>query len=255
MKRTIIIILLAITVLFACSAGSSEDKEAGQPADNTSSGNQKTASNKKEPVDKDLSYAFGLALGTDLKSFGIEYDYNEFMKGFKDTIEEKNTRMTLEEAMMKIQLSINAMMEKQAAESKAKEDAFLAENGKKSGVITTASGLQYEILAPGSGPKPRADQTVVVNYVGTLTDGTKFDSSYDRNQPEEFPLNFVIPGWTEGIQLMSVGSKYRFYIPSALGYGAQGAGNGFIPPYSVLVFEVELLEFKDTDPAMLNMGY
>ena len=239
MKRTIFGILLATTILFACNAGGSKDKD-------TSS----------EPSNKDLSYALGMALGSDLKTFEIPYDYNEFLKGFKDMTSGKEPKVTLEEAMMTIQLSLTAIMEKQAEANRLKEEQYMAENGKKPGIVTTASGLQYEVLTQGSGPNPTAEQVVVVNYVGTLAaDGTKFDSSYDRNEPAEFPLNYVIPGWTEGIQLMNVGSKYRFYIPSALGYGPQGAGNGAIPPYAALIFEVELLEIKELDPEMFNFGY
>jgi FKBP-type peptidyl-prolyl cis-trans isomerase FklB len=130
------------------------------------------------------------------------------------------------------------------AEIGAKEgEVFLSENSKRPEVKVTESGLQYEILEDAEGPKPSADQTVVAHYEGTLIDGTKFDSSYDRGEPTEFPLNKVIKGWTEGLQLMSVGSKFKFFIPFNLGYGAQGAG-GNIPPYAALVFIVELKEIK-----------
>jgi FKBP-type peptidyl-prolyl cis-trans isomerase len=251
MKRTILTILLAAVVLYAACAGGSKDDESAAQTE-TANGTQNAASGDVLPADTDLSYAFGLALGTDLKNFNIEYDYDEFMNGFKDVIEGNETRMTLEDAMMQIQTTLTAAMEKQMAEAQEKEAAFFVENGAKPGIITTASGLQYEILTPAEGPKPSAEQTVVVNYQGTLTDGTVFDSSYERNQPAEFPLNFVIPGWTEGMQLMSVGSKYRFYVPSNLGYGPQGAGNGLIPPFASLIFEVELLEIKETDPAMFQ---
>ncbi len=256
MKRILFAIFFAVVVLCACNAGGSKDDEVSNQTETVNSAAaQEAASNEEIPGDKDLSYAFGLALGTDLKNFGINYDYDEFMKGFKDTIEGLNSRMTLEEAMMKIQLELNAVMEKQMAELMERETAFFAENGVKPGIMTTASGLQYEIITPADGPKPTAEQTVVVNYTGSLTDGTVFDSSYERNQPAEFPLNFVIPGWTEGMQLMSVGSKYRLYVPSNLGYGPQGAGNGLIPPFAPLIFEVELLEIKETDPAMFPPGY
>jgi len=119
-------------------------------------------------------------------------------------------------------------------------EKFLAENAKKAGVKTTASGLQYEVVTEGTGPKPKATDTVTVNYVGTLVNGTEFDNSYKRGQSISFPLNGVIKGWTEGVQLMPVGSKYKFYIPYQLGYGLQNAGP--IPPGSVLIFEVELLK-------------
>jgi FKBP-type peptidyl-prolyl cis-trans isomerase FkpA len=125
----------------------------------------------------------------------------------------------------------------------AKGEKFLEENGKKEGVITTASGLQYLILTPGTGKSPKATDTVRVHYSGTLLSGTEFDSSYKRNEPIDFPLNRVIPGWTEGVQLMSEGAKFRFFIPSRLAYGARGAGRD-IGPNETLIFEVELLKVQ-----------
>ena len=125
----------------------------------------------------------------------------------------------------------------------AKGEKFLEENGKKEGVITTASGLQYLILTPGTGKIPKATDTVRVHYSGTLLSGTEFDSSYKRNEPIDFPLNRVIPGWTEGVQLMSEGAKFRFFIPSRLAYGARGAGRD-IGPNETLIFEVELLKVQ-----------
>lgn len=133
----------------------------------------------------------------------------------------------------------------QAVSSKPNIEAgqkFLAQNKTKAGVKTTASGLQYEVITEGTGPKPTATETVEVNYMGTLLDGTEFDNSYKRGQPISFPLNRVIAGWTEGLQLMPVGSKFKFYIPYNLGYGLNG--NGAIPGGSTLVFEVELLSIK-----------
>jgi FKBP-type peptidyl-prolyl cis-trans isomerase len=125
----------------------------------------------------------------------------------------------------------------------AKGEKFLEENGKKEGVVTTASGLQYLILSPGTGKSPKATDTVRVHYSGTLLSGTEFDSSYKRNEPIDFPLNRVIPGWTEGVQLMSEGAKFRFFIPSRLAYGARGAGRD-IGPNETLIFEVELLKVQ-----------
>jgi len=129
------------------------------------------------------------------------------------------------------------------ADALAAGNKFLSDNSKKPGIKTTASGLQYEVLREGSGPHPLATDQVTVNYRGTLINGTEFDSSYARHQPATFPLNGVIPGWTEGLQLMTPGSKYRFYIPSQLGYGAQGAG-GSIGPNEALIFDVELLSIN-----------
>jgi FKBP-type peptidyl-prolyl cis-trans isomerase len=125
-----------------------------------------------------------------------------------------------------------------------KGEAFLAQNAKKEGVKTTASGLQYKVLKEGAGKSPQATDTVSVHYRGTLLDGTEFDSSIKRGQPAEFPLNRVIPGWTEGVQLMKVGAKYQFTIPSKLAYGASGTPGGPIPPNATLIFEVELLAIK-----------
>ncbi len=127
-------------------------------------------------------------------------------------------------------------------ENKAAGEAFLAENAKKPNIVTTASGLQYEVLTEGEGPSPSATTSVTVHYRGTTLDGKEFDSSYSRNEPATFPLNRVIAGWTEGLQLMNVGAKYRFFIPSELAYGQRGAGVD-IGPNATLIFEVELLKF------------
>jgi FKBP-type peptidyl-prolyl cis-trans isomerase len=135
-------------------------------------------------------------------------------------------------------------MAKKAEENRQRGVEFLAENGRKPEVLTTPSGLQYEVMSEGAGPKPQASDTVSVHYEGTLINGEVFDSSYARNEPAEFALEEVIPGWTEGIQLMSVGGAYRFFIPSGLAYGEQGYGN-IIPANSTLIFKVELLEIVE----------
>ena len=142
---------------------------------------------------------------------------------------------------MEAQQKMMAEQQKKDEASQAEGKAFLAENGKKAGVVTTATGLQYAVLKAGTGPKPTADQTVKVHYKGTLINGKQFDSSYDRGEPAQFPVNQVIPGWTEALQLMPVGSHWKLWIPSDLAYGPQGAGSD-IPGNSTLVFEVELLE-------------
>jgi FKBP-type peptidyl-prolyl cis-trans isomerase len=194
-------------------------------------------------TDSDISYALGLVLGSDLKQFGLQFDYNALAQGIQATVEGKETRMSLEEAVGLVQTAYIAAMNRQAEETRAKSELFLAENGKKAGIVTTASGLQYEVVVQGQGNKPAATDEVTVNYEGKFIDGTVFDSSYTRGEPAEFPLDQVIPGWSEGIQLMNVGSTYRLYIPSALAYGERGAGN-MIPPHSVLIFQVELLAIK-----------
>ena len=150
-----------------------------------------------------------------------------------------DTVMTGDVAGEYIQSTINTI---KYGDTKTLGEQFLAENGLKEGVITTASGLQYEVIKMGKGKKPAATDRVKVHYHGTLTDGTVFDSSVERGEPTSFGLNQVIKGWTEGLQLMPVGSKFRFYIPQELGYGGQQAGS--IPPYSTLIFEVELLEIE-----------
>ncbi|MDR0451015.1 MAG: FKBP-type peptidyl-prolyl cis-trans isomerase [Treponema sp.] len=189
---------------------------------------------------RDVSYALGMEFGRDLRQAGFEINYDEFMQGFKDTFEGRNTRLNSEEAAMKIQSAYLSAMEKQSGDLRQAEIDFLEENSRKEGIVTTESGLQYEVITEGSGPRPGAADTVRVNYEGTFIDGQIFDSSYERGEPVEFPLNGVIPGWSEGLQLMSEGSNYRLYIPSSLAYGSQGA-SGVIPPYSALIFTVELI--------------
>lgn len=189
-----------------------------------------------------ISYALGLGIGHQLKNMGIEnFSVEDFAQSIKDVMEEKATAMTSQEA----QTLLNTyFQEKQKAESQkaiSEGKAFLEENAKKEGVVTTKSGLQYEILAEGTGKQPKATDTVRCHYEGSLINGSVFDSSYKRGEPAEFGLNQVIPGWTEGVQLMKEGAKYRFYIPYLLGYGENGAGSS-IPPYSTLIFDVELIK-------------
>ena len=189
-----------------------------------------------------ISYALGLGIGHQLKNMGIEnFSVEDFAQSIKDVMEDKATAMTSQEA----QALLNTyFQEKQKAESqKAISDgkAFLEENAKKEGVVTTKSGLQYEILTEGTGKQPKATDTVRCHYEGSLINGSVFDSSYKRGEPAEFGLSQVIPGWTEGVQLMKEGAKYRFYIPYLLGYGENGAGSS-IPPYSTLIFDVELIK-------------
>ena len=201
----------------------------------------KAGASAEETFDKEASYALGMNVGADLKAGNFYVDVEEFIKGMKDALYGSETRYTMDEAYQVFSEASNALAEQRQLANKQAETDFLAENSKKPGIIVTGSGLQYEVIREGDGEKPVAADTVRVHYEGALTDGTVFDSSYLRGEPVEFPLGGVIVGWTEGLQLMSVGSEYRLIIPSDLGYGPQGAGSQ-IPPYSTLVFKVELLD-------------
>jgi len=176
---------------------------------------------------------------------GIEIDLAQFNEAFKAVVEKKEPILSEDEVSAAFAENQKTLDAKNASgpdkENLEKGAAFLAGNAKKEGVKTTASGLQYEVIKAGDGPKPKATDEVKVHYHGTLIDGKVFDSSVDRGEPTEFPLNRVIPGWTEGVQLMPKGAKYRFFIPYDLAYGERGAGAD-IKPYSALIFEVELLD-------------
>ena len=197
-----------------------------------------------------VSYALGIGIGRQLSQMGAaDLNIDDFAQAIKDVIA-GDLKLGDAEAQQIVQEFFAKQEEKQKAEAAekgkaAKQDGekFLAENGKKEGVITTASGLQYQVLREGNGQSPKATDTVECHYEGTLIDGTKFDSSYDRGQTATSPLNQVIAGWTEGLQLMKEGGKYRFFIPYELGYGERGAGAS-IPPFSTLVFDVELVSVK-----------
>jgi len=192
----------------------------------------------------EISYAVGVLLGTNIKGAGLDFDFDALSNGMKDVVLKDKTTVTLEEANTIVQAAVVEAAKVKADANAVKEKAFLESNGKKTGVKTTASGLQYEVVKEGTGAKPLETDTVKVDYEGTLSDGTKFDSSIDRGEPAVFPLDGVIPGWTEGIQLMSVGSQYKFYIPSALAYGEEGTQDGKIPGNSTLVFTVTLISIE-----------
>lgn len=192
-----------------------------------------------------ISYALGLGIAHQLKSMGIEdFSVEDFSQSVSDVLADKTPAMTNREAQELLNDYFQKKQKEEAEKAIAEGKVFLETNGKREGVTTTKSGLQYEVLTPGKGERsPKATDTVVCHYEGRLVSGKVFDSSYERNQPAEFGLNQVIPGWTEGLQLMSEGAKFRFYIPYLLGYGEQGAGPS-IPPYSTLVFDVELISVK-----------
>ncbi len=197
-----------------------------------------------------ISYCLGLNIGKSMKQQQVELDLDILMRGLKDGASGAQPALTEEqirEAMTAFQQQMRGKAEEHAKtlgdKNKQEGDAFLAANGKKQGVQTTASGLQYKVTKPGTGTMPKAADTVSVHYRGTLLDGTEFDSSHKRGQPAEFPVNGVIKGWTEALQLMKVGARWTLYVPSALAYRDRGAGR-LIGPNATLVFEVELLQIK-----------
>jgi FKBP-type peptidyl-prolyl cis-trans isomerase len=205
---------------------------------------------KLETDEQKVSYGIGLMEGKRFKQ-DFTVDVDAFSAGMRAAVTEGATPlMTEDEIKTTIQAFGQKLMAKREEDQKAlgeknktASEAYMTENAKKEGIKTTASGLQYKVVTEGKGAKPKADDVVEVNYKGTLIDGTEFDSSYKRGQPVKFPVNGVIPGWTEALQLMPVGSKYELYIPSDLAYGPGGTG-GVIGPNQALVFEVELLDIK-----------
>ena len=188
-----------------------------------------------------ISYALGLIIGNNLKGMNIEgLLTTEFTRAVEQVLNGEKTEMTEVQAQGLVQEFLREQQEVAGKAAREAGENFLAENAKREGVKVTETGLQYEVLTPALGIKPTPTDTVTCHYEGRLIDGTVFDSSYRRGEPASFPLQGVIRGWTEGLQLMSIGSKFRFFIPFDLAYGAQGAG-GSIPPYAALIFDVELL--------------
>ncbi len=243
--------LLAASMALALVACQSDDKTApkADAADPTAAQGQplkiKGLATEKEQV----SYMIGLDLAKALEQVKDEVDVDTLAKAIKIELDGGESLMTDEQAAQVAEAFGQKLQAKRAAEAaaigdanKAEGEAFLAGNAKKPGVVVTASGLQYQVLEEGTGSKPTVDDVVNVHYKGTLLDGETFDSSYDRGEPTDLPLQQVVPGWQEGIVLMPVGSKYRFWIPSELGYGEIGTPGGAIGPNAALVFEVELLD-------------
>ena len=238
MKHTI---LIALAALFSFSLFGCFSKDGF----NNDVINLKAKGNSIETnFEGDASYATGMDLGLMLKTNGVIPEMNEFLLGFMSIMYEEETRLPKDDYWSIIQGGLDGIREKRNEETKKVQDDFLLENSKNPGIIITESGLQYEIIEEGDGEKPTAPSNVKVNYRGTLIDGTEFDSSYEREEPFTFSLEGgVIEGWLEGVPLMSVGSHYRFYIPSDLAYGEMGSPN--IPPYSTLIFDIELLEIME----------
>jgi FKBP-type peptidyl-prolyl cis-trans isomerase len=207
----------------------------------------------KPPQLKDLkdraSYSIGLNIGFNMKRQNIDLNQDALVSGIKDALTPGKTpqlnEQQVRETMMAFQKDMEQKQTQQAEKNAGDGQKFLSENKSKEGVKTTATGLQYKVMKEGNGAQPKASDTVTVNYRGTLTDGTEFDSSYKRNQPASFPVGGVIKGWTEALQLMKVGSKYQLFIPPDLAYGKDGRPG--IPPNSVLIFEVELMDIKATE--------
>jgi FKBP-type peptidyl-prolyl cis-trans isomerase len=227
-----LVIITSIVISYAQAEG--EKAATTQPA---------AAADPKglETLEQKVAYSIGQNIGRQLKRQGLALDPAVLARGIGEGLA-GNSALTdeqMDEAMMAYQQKLTT---EQTSKNKGEGDKYLADNGKKQGVTTTASGLQYEVVKAGEGKQPTADDTVTVHYKGTLLNGEEFDSSYKRGQPATFPLKGVIPGWTEGVQLMKEGAKYRFVIPPNLAYGEQGTPGGPIGPNQVLVFEVELIK-------------
>ena len=224
MKNKLFILAIAVTFV-ACNQTSYKNVELNTQIDS-------------------VSYSLGISVANNLKSSGFEsIETQAVASAFSDVFEGNEVKINEEDANILIQEYFVELSQKKSQEAISAGQAFLDENAKKEGVTTTASGLQYEVLTNGTGATPVETDQVTVHYHGTLVDGTVFDSSVERGQPATFPVNGVIPGWVEALQLMNVGSKYKLYIPFDLAYGERGAG-GSIGPNETLIFEVELLSIN-----------
>jgi FKBP-type peptidyl-prolyl cis-trans isomerase len=205
---------------------------------------------KKAGEQARTSYAFGMIIGSNMDSIEFDFDYAAFTEGFKAGFKKDDMQFSEQEAIEIVETAIQNSMDKRSNDNMAAEEEFLASNRKRSGIQETFSGLQYEIISKTEGDKPSQDSIVRVHYEGSFINGNIFDKSSDE-EGATIPLDRVIPGWTEGIMLMSTGSIYRLYIPSSLAYGKEGIQN-IIPPYSTLIFNVELLEIYALDLSETN---
>jgi FKBP-type peptidyl-prolyl cis-trans isomerase FklB len=216
--------ILVLGILFLVSQVNAQEKQV--------------LKNQKEKV----SYIIGMDIGGNLKRQSVDIDPNTLARGIQDALSGAKPLLSKEE----IQEAMVAFQKEMAEKQKQRGDAFLSENKKKEGVKTLPSGLQYKVVKAGTGKKPKLNDTVTVNYRGTLIDGTEFDSSYRRGQPATFPVSGVIPGWTEALPLMQEGAKWQLFVPSNLAYGERGAG-GLIGPNATLIFEVELISVQENN--------
>lgn len=236
MKLRILMLIPAATLLAAC--GSTEGEKQVSSLDS---------------FEQKYSYALGQDIGNSLSNLPMDVEMDYLVQGLRDAggegdtlLSDEEARQVLQEFTQKAQAAQLEQRQSQAADNLANGEQYRQDNAAREGVTTTESGLQIETLQAGEGPQPTVEDRVSVHYTGTLVDGTKFDSSVDRGQPATFPLNGVIKGWTEGLQLMNVGGKYRLVIPPELGYGASGAGQK-IGPNATLVFDIELLSIEGQD--------
>ena len=259
-KPFLVAIFFAVTIAL-CSGGVAQQKPAAKPApkSSTTAPHPKAAENKGEkpssPIvlktqKEKVSYALGMAIGHNLAREGVDVDTAIVLRGLIDAVTGAKPLLTEDEARTVVQTLQQETLARREAEMKTRGDAnkkegeaFLAENKKKEGVVTLASGVQYKIVKQGNGPKPVITDTVVCNYRGTLINGKEFDSSYKRGQPATFPVNAVIKGWTEMLQLMPVGSQYQVWIPAELAYGSQAPPD--IGPNATLIFDIELISIQE----------
>jgi len=241
LKRSLVVMamLCLVSTGVACAQSEEESDEGSTGA-------------ALDSLEKRASYAIGMNMAQGMKSQDVPIDIDLLIQGLQDAFAGEDTRLSPDEMQQALQefqqMMVQRQQEVQAAQgasNKQEADAFFAENKEKEGVVTTDSGLQYMVMEEGDGPKPTAEDRVTVHYKGTLLDGTEFDSSYSRGQPATFPVNGVIQGWQEAIPLMSVGSKYKLWIPPDLAYGPQGRQGSVIGPNQALVFEVELVAIEE----------